>query len=93
MKLNELLNEAAVREVTFTKEELLSVFKHFIDRLVKDHGNDRNEMIKYHIAKLVGLPYSEVIRKIPRGPKGRWEDLMVDIRDELKQLATDKAKK
>ncbi len=91
MKLKKLIeNTIKVGEVKFSKSELLHVFKYFLDRLVKDHGNDRDEMIKFHIDKLVGLPYSQLVKKMPRGPKGRWEDLMFDIRGELKDLAEKK---
>lgn len=72
----------------FTKRELLRVFKDFLDRLEHDHGNNRREMIKYHIDKLVGLPLEDVLRKMPRGPRGRWWSLMVDIRLELREIAS-----
>jgi len=90
MKLEQVKKD--YRDVTFTKPELLKVFRDFLNRLVQDHGADRKDMIEYHINKLVGLPYKEVVQKMPRGPKGRWEDLMVDIRLELKDLAHWKAK-
>lgn len=90
MKLSELLNES-FQDVTFTKSELVKIFKHFLDRLVKDHGNTREDMIKYHVDKLVGLPYRQVVQKMPRGPKGRWADLMMDIKAELRTLAMERA--
>lgn len=71
----------------FSRETLLRVFRDFLDRLQYDHGNDRNEMIAYHIDPLVGLTLTEVLRKMPRGPRGRWQDMIQDIRSELKELA------
>jgi hypothetical protein len=68
----------------FTKAELLKVFKHFLNRLVEDYGNNRDEMIAYHIDKLVGLTPAQVLKKMPRGPRNHWCDLMADIRDEIK---------
>ena len=70
---------------------LAKVTLKILDRLVKDHGNDRQAMIDYHITKLVGLPYSQVVRKMPRGPRGRWYNLMIDIKEDLKHLAQQKA--
>lgn len=71
----------------FTKRELLKAFKPFLDRLVEGHGCNRKEMIEYHINKLVGLPLGDVLRKMPRGPRGRWEELMFDIRGDLRDIA------
>lgn len=71
-------------EHKFSKAELLQIFAPFLDRLVIDHGNDRKEMIKYHIDKLVGLSTTQVLRKMSRGPTGHWNDLMTDIRLDIK---------
>ena len=79
-----------MKDVTFTKRELLEVFDRFLNRLV-DMGNDRQDMIEYHIDKLVGIPYSQVVRKMPRGPKGRWWGLMSDTRSALRDLAEEKS--
>jgi len=72
------------KEHIFTKRELLKVFKDFLDRLEFDHGNSRKAMIEYHINKLIGKTYPEVARKMPRGPRDHWEDLMFDIRLDLR---------
>lgn len=47
MKLTDLL-ESKLNNVTFTKPELVKVFKDFLDRLVDDYGNNRKDMIEYH---------------------------------------------
>ena len=47
-------------------------------------------MVDYHLKKLVGVPYSEVLKRKPRGPKGRWEELMWEIEDDLNELAYQK---
>lgn len=73
------------KQHVFTKAELLKVFEHFLNRLVDDHGNDREAMIAYHIDKLVGLTTTEVLRKMPRGPARGW-DLMADIRVDIKSF-------
>ena len=80
------------KRVKFTEQELVKVFRHFLRYLVQDYGNDRKEMIDYHIKKLVGLPYSQVVKKMPRGPgRGGWSDVMADIKIELEELAKKKA--
>ena len=65
----------------------MRVFKDFLDRLEHGHGCNRKEMIAYHIDRLVGLTLPEVLRKMPRGPRGRWWELMQDIRADLKATA------
>lgn len=94
MKIAELFEEdiyTSIDDVTFSEEELLEVFRYFLDRLEYDHGNNRQDMIEHHIHKLIRLPYKELLRKMPRGPKGRWQDLMMDIRIELRDRAEIKA--
>lgn len=71
----------------FSRRTLLRVFRDFLDRLQYNHGNNRKEMIAYHIDKLVGLTLPEVLRKMPRGPRGHWQDMIQDIRSELKDVA------
>lgn len=72
---------------TFTLTELTQAFAPFLDRLVEDHGNKREDMIAYHLTKLVGLELADVLRKMPRGPRGHWTDLMDDIRAALREIA------
>lgn len=92
MKIADLFEEdyPSVLDMTFTKDELLFIYRNFLDRLER-LGNDRDEMIKYHIDKLVGIPYKDVLRKKPRGPKDRWWGLMADINEELHAKAEWKA--
>ena len=75
-------------EYRFTKRVLLRVFKDFLDRLEHDHGCNRKEQIAYHINRLVGLTLPEVLRTMPRGPRGRWQDMMQDIRADLTSRAS-----
>jgi len=91
MKLEELLEATDYKEVTFSLKELTDAFEDFLRRL-ENNGNKRQDMIDYHIKKLVGVPYSQLVRKMPRGPRGRWADLMVDIRSDLKDRAMKKVK-
>lgn len=76
--------------VKFTQPELEKIFQPFINKLVRDYGNDKDAMINYHIKKLVGIPYSSVKTKTPRPPAG-WNDMMADIRIDLDKLAYKKA--
>lgn len=76
--------------ITFTLPELEKVFTPFLERLVNDHGNDRQAMIDYHLTKLVGIPYKDVKKKMPRGPKGRWYTLMFEVKVALRLLAIEK---
>ena len=48
-------------------------------------------MIRHHIDKLVGLPYRQLVQKMPRGPAGRWANLMIDTKIELEHRAKTKA--
>lgn len=72
--------------VSLTLEQLVLIFKPFLDRLVNDCGNDRQDMVDYHLTRLEGLTVSQVLRKMPKGPKGRWGDMMADIRYEIKNI-------
>lgn len=80
-------------EVTFDLAELIVIFAPFLDRLVKEHANKRQAMIDYHLVKLDGLTYTQIIRKMPRGPShsGAWSNLLYDIRLDLKGKAQRKA--
>ena len=80
MKVKDIFENA---NHVFSKPELLQIFAPFLDRLELDHGNDREEMIRYHIDRLVGKTTPEVLRLMPRGPRGHWADLMSDIRDTI----------
>lgn len=79
----ELLTEDNI----LTRPNLERIFADFLDRLEHDHGNDRERMYQYHLAKLEGLTPAEALHKMPRGPRGRWSDLMADIRADLKALS------
>lgn len=89
MKLRQLYEQDTYKDVTFTRDELVDIFKPFIQKLVNDHGNDREQMIKTHIDKLVGLPYKQVIKKMPRGPTNsqKWKELLQEIKIELEEQA------
>lgn len=86
-KLSRLANE-----MTFTKDELVKLYEHFLTRLVDGHGNDREQMIKIHIDKLVGLSYRRVKQIRSRGPRNGWDGLMADLYFDMEALATQKAK-
>lgn len=79
------------RAVVFTRAELLDIFSDFLDRLVHDYGNSRKQMIAYHVAPLVGLPYQDVVRRMPRGSRDSWQELIADIKASLKEAALKKA--
>lgn len=81
----------SLNNVTFTKRELLDIYADFVDRLVNDFGNDRDEVIKYHIDKLVNKPYRRVKQLRPRGPRGGWLDLMCDVNGAMEDLAVQKS--
>lgn len=72
---------------TLTRKQLENVFDQFLDRLVHELGNDREAMYQYHLKRLEGLTVEQALRKMPRGPKGRWNNLMVDTRAELRALS------
>lgn len=79
------------KDSVFTLNDLEKIYEPFLDRLVDDHGNKREDMIKYHLEKMVGLPYRKAKMKAPRGPGRGWGDLMVDVNGALEYEAKIKA--
>lgn len=79
------------KDSVFTLKELVKIYGPFLDRLVDNHGNKREDMIKYHLEKMVGLPYRQAKAKAPRGPGRGWTDLMADTNIGFEEAAKKKA--
>lgn len=79
-----IMFEEGDNDVKMSRKDLEHHFKPFLDRLENDHGNDREQMYNHHLKHLEGTTPQHVLKKMPRGPRGRWGDMMSDIRDSVK---------
>ena len=75
---------------TLTLDQLIDIWSPFINKMVTNYGNKREDVINYHIKKMANIPINQALAKAPRGPANRgnvWADLIFNCRHDMKLLA------